>query len=80
MSRSSADSSICMPQRWCSLQRRWVWAFSCPRWLTHFNVIIRGIVLRGADLPEVWLQLVKLAAFLAVMLVVAAVRFKKRLD
>jgi len=48
--------------------------------LTHFNVIIRGIVLRGADLPEVWLQLVKLAAFLAVMLVVAAVRFKKRLD
>jgi len=48
--------------------------------LTHFNVIIRGIVLRGADLPEVWLQLLKLAAFLAVMLVVAAVRFKKRLD
>jgi ABC-2 type transport system permease protein len=48
--------------------------------LTHFNVIIRGIVLRGADLPEVWLQLAKLAAFLSVMLMVAAVRFKKRLD
>ena len=48
--------------------------------LTHFNVIIRGIVLRGANLPEVWLQLAKLAAFLAVMLIVAAVRFKKRLD
>lgn len=48
--------------------------------LTHFNVIIRGIMLRGADLPEAWLQLVKLAAFLAVMLIVAVVRFKKRLD
>jgi ABC-2 type transport system permease protein len=48
--------------------------------LTHFNVIIRGIMLRGADLPEAWLQLVKLAAFLIVMLMVAVVRFKKRLD
>jgi ABC-2 type transport system permease protein len=48
--------------------------------LTHFNVIIRGIMLRGADLPEAWLQLAKLAAFLTVMLMVAVVRFKKRLD
>jgi ABC-2 type transport system permease protein len=48
--------------------------------LTHFNVIIRGIMLRGAELPEAWLQLVKLAAFLTVMLIVAVVRFKKRLD
>ncbi len=48
--------------------------------LTHFNVIIRGVMLRGADLPEAWLQLLKLAAFLTVMLMVAVVRFKKRLD
>jgi ABC-2 type transport system permease protein len=48
--------------------------------LTHFNVIIRGIMLRGADLPEAWLQLLKLGAFLTVMLLVAVVRFKKRLD
>jgi len=48
--------------------------------LTHFNVIIRGIMLRGADLPEAWLQLLKLAGFLGVMLLVAVVRFKKRLD
>jgi ABC-2 type transport system permease protein len=48
--------------------------------LTHFNVIIRGIMLRGADLPEAWLQLLKLAGFLTVMLMVAVVRFKKRLD
>jgi len=48
--------------------------------LTHFNVIIRGIMLRGADLPEVWLQLLKLFGFLCFMMVVAVVRFKKRLD
>jgi len=48
--------------------------------LTHFNVIVRGIMLRGADLPEVWPQLVKLALFLCVMLGIAVARFKKRLD
>ncbi len=48
--------------------------------LTHFNVIIRGIMLRGADLPEVWPQLAKLAVFLTVMLGIAVARFKKRLD
>jgi ABC-2 type transport system permease protein len=48
--------------------------------LTHFNVIIRGIMLRGADLPEVWPQVAKLVAFLTVMLMIAVSRFKKRLD
>lgn len=48
--------------------------------LTHFNVILRGVVLRGAELSELWLQVVKLLAFLAVMLLVASLRFRKRLD
>jgi ABC-2 type transport system permease protein len=48
--------------------------------LTHFNVMIRGIMLRGADLPEVWPQILKLAAFITVMLAIAVARFKKRLD
>jgi ABC-2 type transport system permease protein len=48
--------------------------------LTHFNVIVRGIMLRGADLPEVWPQLGKLAIFLTAMLLIAVARFKKRLD
>jgi ABC-2 type transport system permease protein len=48
--------------------------------LTHFNVIVRGIMLRGADLPEVWPQLAKLGVFLAVILTIAVARFKKRLD
>ena len=48
--------------------------------LTHFNVIIRGVMLRGAALPEAWPQLAKLAVFLTIMLTVAVLRFKKRLD
>ncbi len=48
--------------------------------LTHFNVIIRGVMLRGADLPELWPQLAKLGAFLVIMLAIAVARFKKRLD
>ena len=48
--------------------------------LTHFNVMIRGIMLRGAELPEVWPQLAKLGVFIVVMLAIAVARFKKRLD
>ena len=48
--------------------------------LTHFNVMIRGIMLRGADLAEVWPQIAKLGVFLGVMLAIAVARFKKRLD
>jgi len=48
--------------------------------LTHFNVIIRGVMLRDAVLPDMWPQLGKLALFLTVMLLVAAFKFKKRLD
>jgi ABC-2 type transport system permease protein len=48
--------------------------------LTHFNVMIRGVMLRGAELPELWPQVGKLALFIAAMLLIASFRFKKRLD
>ncbi len=48
--------------------------------LTHFNVLIRGVVLRGATLPELMPQVAKLAAFFVLMMVVAVARFRKRLD
>src|SRR5262245_54401261 len=48
--------------------------------LTHFNEIIRGIVLRGASLAEMGPELGKLALFLAVMLALSIARFRKRLD
>jgi ABC-2 type transport system permease protein len=48
--------------------------------LTHFNEIIRGVVLRGAALTDMRPELGKLFAILAVMLTIAMARFHKRLD
>ncbi len=48
--------------------------------LTHFVEVVRGIVLRGAHLWDMWPQLAKLALFLVVMLVASTLRFHKRLD
>jgi ABC-2 type transport system permease protein len=48
--------------------------------LTHFLRLIRGIMLRGADLPELWTDALALVAFIAVMMTAAILRFHKRLD
>lgn len=48
--------------------------------LTHFNVMVRGIVLRGAGLSELWPQIGKLSLFFFVMMFFAISRFQKRLD
>ena len=48
--------------------------------LTHFVELIRGVVLRGAHLSDMPVQLGKLTLFFVVMLVAAMLRFHKRLD
>lgn len=48
--------------------------------LTHFNDLIRGLILRGASFHELAAQAWKLALFLFVTLILAAMRFRKRLD
>jgi ABC-2 type transport system permease protein len=48
--------------------------------LTHFLRLIRGVMLRGADLSEMWIEVAALIAFIVVALTVAIVRFRKRLD
>jgi ABC-2 type transport system permease protein len=48
--------------------------------LTHFVRIIRGIVLRGATLIEVGRDVWPLAVFFVVMMSLATLRFRKRLD
>ncbi|HXS74125.1 MAG TPA: ABC transporter permease [Rhodanobacteraceae bacterium] len=48
--------------------------------LTHFLRLIRGVMLRGADLSEMWIELAALAAFIMVAMGVAITRFRKRLD
>ncbi len=48
--------------------------------LTHFTDIVRGVVLRGAALSELWLPVLKLSALLLALVALAAMRFRKRLD
>ncbi|MEO6064255.1 MAG: ABC transporter permease [Lysobacterales bacterium] len=48
--------------------------------LTHFLRLIRGVMLRGASLFELWSELVALVAFTVVMMTIAITSFRKRLD
>jgi ABC-2 type transport system permease protein len=48
--------------------------------LTHFLRLVRGVMLRGASVWELWPELLALAVFTAVMMAAAILRFRKRLD
>jgi ABC-2 type transport system permease protein len=48
--------------------------------MTHFMRLIRGVVLRGADLPELAGELYVLGIFIVVAMTLAILRFTKRLD
>ncbi len=48
--------------------------------LTHFVRLIRGVMLRGANLFDLWPDVLALLAFTAVMMTLAISRFRKRLD
>ena len=48
--------------------------------MTHFMRLIRGVVLRGASLPELANELAILGGFIAIAMTVAVARFHKRLD
>lgn len=48
--------------------------------MTHFIRMVRGIVLRGAEMPGIWQDLTFLLGFFALTMVVAMLRFKQRLD
>ncbi len=48
--------------------------------LTHFLRLIRGVMLRGAGLREMWGEVLALAAFTLLMMALAILRFRKRLD
>jgi ABC-2 type transport system permease protein len=59
---------------------RWAQSFAEILPLTHFVRIVRGILLRGADLAEVHRDLWPLLAFMTVTLSLSVLRFRKRLD
>jgi ABC-2 type transport system permease protein len=48
--------------------------------LTHFLRLIRGLMLREATLTEMWPSLAALGAFVVIVMGIAAMRFRKRLD
>lgn len=48
--------------------------------LTHFLRLVRGIMLRGASLWELWPEALALLAFIVVMMTLAILRFRKHLD
>ncbi|QYZ64521.1 MAG: ABC transporter [Gammaproteobacteria bacterium (ex Lamellibrachia satsuma)] len=48
--------------------------------LTHFVRLIRGVMLRGASLSELYVELVALSLITLVTLILATWRFSKRLD
>lgn len=48
--------------------------------LTHFNRVARGVLLRGAGLHDVRGELWPMAAFFAITMSLAVLRFRKRLD
>lgn len=47
---------------------------------THYMRLMRGIILRGAEITQMWSELLTLALFTVIGLLVAAKRFKKTLD
>jgi ABC-2 type transport system permease protein len=48
--------------------------------LTHFLRLVRGIMLRQADLSQLWPSLAALGVFICIMIAVAVARVHKRLD
>jgi ABC-2 type transport system permease protein len=48
--------------------------------LTHFLRLIRGVMLRGAGLYELWPSVLALIVFTGLMMTAAILRFRKRLD
>jgi ABC-2 type transport system permease protein len=70
-------SGFMFPFAGMPLAVRWL-AEALP--LTHFLRIIRGVMLRGAGLFELWPDVLALVAFTTVMMTLAILRFRKRLD
>jgi len=48
--------------------------------LSYFLTVVRGIVIKGVGVPALGSQIVALAIFGAVLIVLASMRFRKRLD
>jgi ABC-2 type transport system permease protein len=48
--------------------------------LTYFLVVLRGILLKGLGLTDLWRELAILSGFAVVLVTLAVIRFRKRID
>ena len=48
--------------------------------LTHFLTVLRGILLKGVGVPELWREMLILLAFAALLIALSVRRFQKTLD
>jgi ABC-2 type transport system permease protein len=48
--------------------------------LTHYLIVLRGIVLKAMTVSDLWRQIAILMSYTVAMLVLASLRFRKRLD
>jgi ABC-2 type transport system permease protein len=48
--------------------------------LTYFLIVVRGVVIKGVGIPALISQIIALAIFGAVLIALASLRFRKRLD
>ena len=58
----------------------WAQAIGCVLPLTHFNRIVRGVLLKGSGWPELWPELWPIALFAGLVLVLAVASFRRTLD
>ena len=56
---------------------QWIGAF-LP--LTHFLKVLRGILLKGVGVAELWKEILILALFAIVLIALSVRRFRKTLD
>jgi ABC-2 type transport system permease protein len=48
--------------------------------LTHFNRLVRGILLKGADWPDLWISIWPMALFMIVVMGIALKFYRRTLD
>jgi len=58
----------------------WAQAIGAALPLTHFLRIVRGIALKGSSFADLWPELVWLGSILVVLVLLASLRFSKKLD
>src|SRR5437879_10955199 len=70
-------SGFLFPRRAMPSPFQWIGAL-LP--LTHFLKVLRGILLKGVGVPELWREMVILLVFAAALIALAVRRFQKTLD